>query len=78
MDLLALPLPWFELLATTALTPDEIGRLQRVCRLLWQTLGVDDVWREFYQFSSAYAKYATQRSAAWHRSCWVCHPRWQF
>jgi hypothetical protein len=46
MDLLALPLPWFELLATTALTPAEIGRLRSVCRLLWQTLGADDVWRE--------------------------------
>ena len=46
MDLLALPLPWFELLAKTALTPAEIGRLQRVCRQLWQILGADQVWRK--------------------------------
>ena len=51
MELLALPLPWFELLATTALTPVEIARLQRVCRVLWQTLGADHVWRKFrWQF----------------------------
>lgn len=46
MDLLALPLSWLELLATTALAPAEIARLQTVCRVLRDLLAADQIWRE--------------------------------